>query len=533
MNREDITTAAIVGGVLGLGALCASRYHIAAPSTYLVRTGLFIKSPRISGSCIRWPLQRVDTIHMAPMPFKVNLEKAMSEEKIEFSLPGVFIVGVHDSPASLEKYTKRMVGISKEKMDQTITGAIHGTCRIQAGTMKLDDIFNKRAAFQQNVITAINEDLQKFGLEIHSANLEELQDAPGNDYFKYVKRRALEGALNTARVDVAAAKKRGDIGEAQAVSETRLQTAEWESKAVVAENTRKLEIARSSTALEVAKAEYKRQILVAEIESAAAGEIKTAELQKDIEAKRHQQQIEHHRAGQLAKTIVEAESVEKKAHGEATAIRTLAEAKLFEQECQARGIRQTMTAQADGLKAMILSAGGSVNDLTKYLMIRENVYEKLAVANAQAIKGLNPKYTIWQQAGKDSVAKDPIQSILSTLPPLLATLKEQTGYDILPGLFVPPGSEHKTNGPATEGLTRERRDAIMHDLTKLISPTTTRTGGEPLITRSQLMSVMTQAELNSFGIEFIGVCETDPKVEVAGETTYYRLDALNELLARS
>lgn len=59
-------------------------------------------------------------------------------------------------------------------------------------------------------------------------------------------------------------------------------------------------------------------------------------------------------------------------------------------------------------------------------MIKDHVYEKLALANAQAIKGLEPKITIWN-TGENPDSTSPIRNIMQSLPPLLSTIQEQIG----------------------------------------------------------------------------------------------------------
>jgi len=144
------------------------------------------------------------------------------------------------------------------------------------------------------------------------------------------------------------------------------------------------------------------------------------------------------RANQLAAATVEAEALERTALGLANAVRTKAAADQYAQECAAKGILATMDAQSTGLAKMVRSSGGSVAHLTNYLMVERNMYQPLAEANAKALQGLNPKYTIWQRGeGKD---QDPIQSALATLPHYLDAIKKQTGYTMLDKFFTPPSS---------------------------------------------------------------------------------------------
>ena len=80
-------------------------------------------------------------------------------------------------------------------------------------------------------------------------------------------------------------------------------------------------------------------------------------------------------------------------------------------------------AKAYGDLANVL---GGPQGLLQYLMLQNNTYEKLALANAKAINGLQPKLTVWNtgaDSGADSSA--PIRNLFQSLPPLLSTINEQ------------------------------------------------------------------------------------------------------------
>ena len=46
----------------------------------------------------------------------------------------------------------------------------------------------------------------------YNANVKELQDTPGSEYFTFLSRKAHEGASNQAKIDVANAMMMGNIG---------------------------------------------------------------------------------------------------------------------------------------------------------------------------------------------------------------------------------------------------------------------------------------------------------------------------------
>ena len=75
---------------------------------------------------------------------------------------------------------------------------------------------------------------------------------------------------------------------------------------------------------------------------------------------------------------------------------------------------------------------GGPQGLLQYLMLQNGTYEKLAAQNASAIKGLQPKISVWDTgstggAGAGADPSAPIRNIFANLPPLLQTVQEQTG----------------------------------------------------------------------------------------------------------
>ena len=76
----------------------------------------------------------------------------------------------------------------------------------------MEEIFKERQLFKNKVIENVQTELNQFGLRIYNANVKELQDTAGSEYFKFLSRKAHEGASNQAKVDVANACMMGEIG---------------------------------------------------------------------------------------------------------------------------------------------------------------------------------------------------------------------------------------------------------------------------------------------------------------------------------
>ena len=135
----------------------------------------------------------------------------------------------------------------------------------------------------------------------------------------------------------------------------------------------------------------------------------------------------------------------KKADAEAYRIKVAAEANFIKATRAAEANKVARVAEAEGLTAMagaykaMSEAFGGPAGLVQYLMLEKGVYGELARANAQALQGLNPKVTVWNtgaqagngeggEGGTDAGAS--IRNVYQMLPPLMTTIKEQTGVTL-------------------------------------------------------------------------------------------------------
>ncbi|KAI8892386.1 hypothetical protein BC833DRAFT_370404 [Globomyces pollinis-pini] len=61
-------------------------------------------------------------------------------------------------------------------------------------------------------------------------------------------------------------------------------------------------------------------------------------------------------------------------------------------------------------------------------MLDRGIFQDLAKANAEAVKGMEPKISVWNTgADSNADAGKPIRDIFQTLPPLMSIINEQTG----------------------------------------------------------------------------------------------------------
>lgn len=487
-----LSTTNVVGSlstimITGTVAYLASRYSVANAGEYLVKTGIFIKDIDISKQCFWLPFQTMAKIKMEPITYHCVIEEAMSHERISFNMPTVFTIGPKDDTEALKRYARLLQQSSPDDLRAKIIGIIQGETRMATGKLPLDDLFNNREKFKEHIVDKINTQLTDFGLFCFNCNIEELRDMKGNEYFVFLRKRALEGAVNKAKVDVAEQNKIGNIGESLHVTETRQKLAEFEKMAKLTENARDRDIVESNTTLSVAKAEFCRQVQIADYEAKAASEKRQLELQKEVEVLRNLQTLEQFRAKDFTAATVLAEVQVRKAEGVATSkvkesegmatsvkleaqgksdaikleaiaksealklegearafitkVQAEADAKATEmkaladyiaKENEAKAILKLREAEAEGLSKLIECAGG-IDNLNNYLMVRDKMITEIADKQSQAVRDMKPNITIWQNGQKDSSSSlsDVVQDIVTTAVPLVNAVKKSTGIDFL------------------------------------------------------------------------------------------------------
>ena len=342
-------------------------------------------------------------------------------------------------------------------------------------------------------VTLIHNRLDQFGLRIYNANVKELQDMGDSRYFESLARKAHEGAQSQAQVDVANARMIGRIGEAEKEGETKQKIAKIDAQTAILATERKVEKADADARLKKREIEIGMEINLEQIAAQRAGEQRDAELQKGVEEKRADMELERLRATTVVQAKIAKESAEQKAdadyysaakkadaqqynqNAETEAIYQRgardAEAALFKRNKEAEGRRVDAEAafyarekeieasflsqkrESEGLMEMAKAYGaladvmGGPQGLMNYLMLSDKTFEALAAQNAKAINGLQPKINIWNTGNQEGVdATAPIRNLFQTLPPLLSTIQDQTGMMPPSWLAQMPNGTNGHNG---------------------------------------------------------------------------------------
>ncbi|CAI9289352.1 unnamed protein product [Lactuca saligna] len=460
-------------------------YRVASASEYLVITGSGIDDIKIAKKAWVFPGQTYAKFDITPVNYTFDVQ-AMSAEKLPFILPAVFTIGPRsDDNESLHKYAKLISPLDKHShhLNELVMGIIEGETRVLAASMTMDEIFKGTKDFKKEVFEKVQWELNQFGLWIYNANVKQLVDVPGHEYFSYLGQKIQQEAANQAKIDVSEAKMKGEIGAklrdgqtlqnaAKIDAETKIiatqrqgQGKKEEVKVLtevkVFENQKEAEVAEANAELAMKKAKWAKESQVAEVEATKAVALREAELQKEVEILNALTRTEKLKAEFLSKASVEyetkvqeanwelykkkkaAEAILYEKEKEADAQKTIAEATLYSRQQAADGELYAKQKEAEGLVALaqaqgtyirtLLGAfGGNYAALRDYLMITGGMYQEIAKINGEAVKGLQPKISIWTGAsgggeGGDGGPLKEVAGVYKMLPPLFETVHEQTG----------------------------------------------------------------------------------------------------------
>ncbi|KAK1366035.1 hypothetical protein POM88_041596 [Heracleum sosnowskyi] len=457
-------------------------YKVARASEYLVITGVGITDIKIAKKAWILPGQSCTVFDVSPVNYSFEVQ-AMSAEKLPFVLPAVFTIGPRlDDDSSLLLYARLISPHDKlsHHVKELVQGIIEGETRVLSASMTMEEVFRGTKEFKQEVFAKVQLELNQFGLLIYNANVKQLVDVPGHEYFSYLGQKTQMEAANQAKVDVAEARMKGEVGsklregqtlqnaakidaETKIISTQRLGQGRKEEIRVktevkVFENEREAEVAQANAELAKRKAGWAKEAQVAEVEAEKAVALREAELQKEVEILNALTQTEKLKAEFLSKASVEyetkvqeanwelykkqkeAEAILYQKEKEAQAQKAIADAtfyarqqvadgELYAKQKEAEGLVALAQAQGTYISTLLKAVGGNYSALRDYLMINGGMYQEIAKINGEAVRGLQPKISIWSNGenGGDGNGMKEIAGVYKMLPPLFKTVHEQTG----------------------------------------------------------------------------------------------------------
>lgn len=379
-------------------------------------------------------IQSYQFMDLTPISINVDLKNALSKQNIRVDVPSRFTVGISTEPGIMQNAAERLLGLRMNEIQELAKDIIFGQLRLVVATMEIEEINNDRDKFLVAVSNNVEIELKKIGLCLINVNVTDINDESG--YIEALGKEAAAKAINDAKKSVAEKDRDGEIGQANAQRDQRIQVAAANALAIKGENESKIEVAQSEALRREKEAESMRLATAAEAVQAAKAKEEAYIAQQQAEQTRAALETATQQADVIVKAKIAKEQAEIEAEAKAEVARRTAkgeaDALFAKMEAQARGAQEILVKQADGMRELVNAAGGNADSAIK--LILANNMEELMKIQVEAIKNIKiDKVTVWDGGSKGENGKtataDFISGIMKAVPPM-GEMFNQAGMEL-------------------------------------------------------------------------------------------------------
>lgn len=379
-------------------------------------------------------IQSYQFMDLTPISINVDLKNALSKQNIRVDVPSRFTVGISTEPGIMQNAAERLLGLRMNEIQELAKDIIFGQLRLVVATMEIEEINNDRDKFLVAVSNNVEIELKKIGLRLINVNVTDINDESG--YIEALGKEAAAKAINDAKKSVAEKDRDGEIGQANAQRDQRIQVAAANALAIKGENESKIEVAQSEALRREKEAESMRLATAAEAVQAAQAKEEAYIAQQQAEQTRAALETATQQADVIVKAKIAKEQAEIEAEAKAEVARRTAkgeaDALFAKMEAQARGAQEILVKQADGMRELVNAAGGNADSAIK--LILANNMEELMKIQVEAIKNIKiDKVTVWDGGSKGENGKtataDFISGIMKAVPPM-GEMFNQAGMEL-------------------------------------------------------------------------------------------------------
>lgn len=379
-------------------------------------------------------IQSYQFMDLTPISINVDLKNALSKQNIRVDVPSRFTVGISTEPGIMQNAAERLLGLRMNEIQELAKDIIFGQLRLVVATMEIEEINNDRDKFLVAVSNNVEIELKKIGLRLINVNVTDINDESG--YIEALGKEAAAKAINDAKKSVAEKDRDGEIGQANAQRDQRIQVAAANALAIKGENESKIEVAQSEALRREKEAESMRLATAAEAVQTAKAKEEAYIAQQQAEQTRAALETATQQADIIVKAKIAKEQAEIEAEAKAEVARRTAkgeaDALFAKMEAQARGAQEILVKQADGMRELVNAAGGNADSAIK--LILANNMEELMKIQVEAIKNIKiDKVTVWDGGSKGENGKtataDFISGIMKAIPPM-GEMFNQAGMEL-------------------------------------------------------------------------------------------------------
>lgn len=378
-------------------------------------------------------LQSYEYMDLTPISINVDLRNALSKQNIRVDVPSRFTVGISTEPQIMHNAAERLLGLKMHEIQELAKDIILGQLRLVIATMEIEEINSDRDKFLLSVSNNVEIELKKIGLRLINVNVTDINDESG--YIEALGKEAAAKAINDAKKSVAEKDKDGEIGQANARRDQRIQVAAADAEAIKGENEAKIEVAQSDALRREKEAEALKLATAAEAVQAAKAKEEAYVAQKEAEQTRAELERATQQADVIIKAQIEKEQAEIAAEAEAEVARRKArgeaDAIYAKMEAEAKGMQEMLSKQAAGMRELVEAAGGDADSAVK-LIVADKLQELMQI-QVEAIKNIKiDKVTVWDSMSGDNgspTTANFLSGMMKSIPPMNELFK-QAGMEL-------------------------------------------------------------------------------------------------------
>lgn len=474
MNLTLIIIVASLIAVVLIAAFLMNIYVKASPQVAYIISGIK-KNPRVligtGGFKIPF-LERMDQLFLGQVTVDVKTAVPVpTHDFIDVMVDAVCKVRAIQSPEGIQLAAKNFLNLNSAHIASEIKDSLEGNMREVVGAITLQNLVTDRDKFSDEIQHKAAEDMGKLGLEILSCNIQNITDQKGlitglgaDNTAAILKNAAITKANAEKEIAIAKAKADKEANDARVAAETEIaeRNNELAIKRADLKKVSDTKQAEADAAYEIQKQEQQKTVntktVDAQIEQTKREQvlsnerirIKQNELQAEVNAKADADKYEKEINAQamLEQQKREAEAAAYLAQKEAEAQKAKAEAKKFEMEQEALGIKSIGIAEAEKVKAVGLAEAQAIrakglaeaeamekkaDAYSKYgqaaiVEILSGIMPQMAEAVAKPISAIDA-VNIYGGDGAASASKLSA-NVPTVIKQTLDTLKSVTGVDI-------------------------------------------------------------------------------------------------------
>ncbi len=397
------------------------------------------------GTFIKPLIERAEVLPLNVITLSIKTPEVLTSQGVHLIAEASAQVKVSSEEHAIRRAAEQFLGRGPEGIRDVADGVLEGYMRAVLGTMTVEEIYQNREKFSQEVKEAASADLESMGLIVISFALKDISDTKG-----YLT------ALGQPRI--AQVKKDASIAQAEADKESSIKAAQARKDGDIARLKAETEIAKANRDFESTRANYQSDINKSKAQADLSYDLEKQRMTQQIRKEEYQVKlIEKESAIKIEEMEIKRKekeldsSVKKTADARKYQIQSEAEAESYRLSAEAKGRAESLKLDAESEAEMIRAKGAAeaesmrmkaeswkdYNEAAVYKMIIDALPE-LARAISEPLSKVE-KIVIVGGGGNPGISKitGQVAEILAQLPTVVESL---SGVDMkrlierLPGM---------------------------------------------------------------------------------------------------